>query len=97
MSEEWLKRVEDFRKTLTTTREKTDKPRGWFSIISNKDVKWYVGPRCEVRAGPTFTHARCDRMPELSFWKHKIKRVYCWYVLKEIIRTRRRDWWNEGL
>ena len=40
---------------------------------------------------------RCDRMHELSFWKHKIKRAYVWHHIVMAFKTRRWDYWNEGL
>ena len=40
---------------------------------------------------------RCDRMHELSVWKHKIKRAYLWYQVVEAVKHRRWDYWNEGL
>jgi len=72
--------------------EKSAKPRGWFQIVSNKKFTFYSN----AVAGPTLQHWRSDRMHELSFWKYKIKRAFVWYSLKEMIRTRRRDWWNDG-
>ena len=86
------------RTELTIKREKTEKPIGWFSIQTTHDrhVVHHLEGGILVE-GDIFERARCDRMHELSFWKHRIKRAYVWYSLKRILKTRRLDWWNHGI
>lgn len=70
------------REELTVKRVKTEKPSGFFQISTGLY---------------TFDYVRCDKMHELSFWKHQIKRAYMWYSFKQILKTKRLDWWNHGI
>lgn len=38
---------------------------------------------------------KMDRMGELSIFKHKIKREYFWFFLKQVWKYKKFDWWNK--